>query len=178
MRRSVFGKILLMLLLVIGITFISCEDDKQNNDFKKGREVYMSNDVTFHIVFPETQDTILYKDITSGFTVWVQNNKLSLQKISIKGDSVTYTNDTVKHAMSLDVSFKDAYIYAEAEGKREVGCGGEAILRLDSIETSLKFSPLTGYLEGDKSIILFSEMLPEDTKPYLVMRSKGVRIHE
>lgn len=172
MKRKIFLGISLVGAI---LGFIGCGDD-EGGDFKKGRQVYMSGDVAFTIIFPESQDTIFYKDTTSGFTTWIQDNKLHLQNITIEKDSVVVKEE--KHGISLEVSFKDTYLREEIDGVRELGCSGEATIELDSVKTALKFSPVTGHIKKGHTIYLYSELLPGETKPYLVMRSKGVRINE
>lgn len=172
MKRKIF---LGLSLVLATLGFIGCGHD-EGGDFKKGRQVYMSGDVAFTIIFPESQDTIFYKDTTSGFTTWIQDNKLHLQRITVEKDSVVVKEE--KHGISLEVSFKDTYLREEIDGVRELGCSGEATIELDSVKTTLKFSPVTGHIEKGHTIYLYSELLPGETKPYLVMRSKGIRINE
>ncbi len=178
MKTRMCLKALLAIVPVLVFALTSCGDDN-GSDFRKGREIFMSENVAFQIIFPSTQDTILYRDTLSGFTTWVQDDSLHLSELSILYDSLNYQGK--KHYLSLNMSFSKTYIHEVATGIRELSCSGEAAilfdtLKVDKNKTSLKVSPITGSIEN-QTIQLFSALLPDETQPYIVMRSTGKRIN-
>lgn len=176
MVKKILWEALSAILPVFLIIFVSCGED-EGFDFSKGRKVYMSGNVAFQIIFPETRDTVSYRDSTSGFTSWIQNDALYLRDVSVKDDSLTFHDR--KYYLSFDVSFTDTYLREAIGGVRELGCGGEAKIALDTLKagkmTPLKVSPITGFVD-ENTIQLFSGLLPEEEQPYIVMRSAGKRI--
>lgn len=178
MGIKMYLRVLSVILLAFVIVFVSCGDD-EGYDFNKGREIYMSNNVAFLIIFPKTQDTIFYRDTTSGFTTWVQNDSLYLRDISIKDDSLTFHDK--KYYISFDLSFTHTNLGKVINGVRELGCSGKAeimfdTLRVGRVKTPLKVSTITGSVD-DNEVELFGGLLPEEEQPYVVMRSIGKRIH-
>lgn len=178
MRKKMYTFAAVCFSIALAINFISC-DNEESNDFNKGREIFISNNVALNIIFPETNDTILYRDTTSGFTGWVKDGKLNFTKIDIRKDSISFKDK--KHFISLNVTFHDATLSKEVDGIREFNCQGDAVLYLDTLRNSAKktqliVSPLSGNIKND-NLNLYSGFLHEEQQPYLTIRSKAKKIN-
>ena len=179
MKRNKMAWRCLLGLMSAAMAFSGCSEG-EDASWKDNREVFMSGNVMFHIIFPETRDTILLQDRSSGFTTWIQDDSLYLRDLHIAHDTVV--RDGVKNFVTLDVSFTGSALRAAGGGLREVECTGEASVaygtdqahRTDAV---LFLPPLSGKVESN-IMTLSNGFLPEETRPYLVMECESERIFQ
>ena len=155
----------LLGLMSAAMAFSGCSEG-EDASWKDNREVFMSGNVMFHIIFPETRDTILLQDRSSGFTTWIQDDSLYLRDLHIAHDTVV--RDGVKNFVTLDVSFTGSALRTAGGGLREVECTGSAVLFLP---------PISGKVESN-IMTLSTGFLPEETRPYWVMECDSERIFQ
>ena len=191
MKKRIYKLTVATLFIALATNLVGCNDNTED-DFNKGREIFISNKVAFNIVFPELNDVIVYNDSTSGFTGWVKDGKLSFTGINIKTDSIMLPEKEYikgkssaetpkkKYYFSLKFTLHNTMVNQETTGDRGFNSYGEAILTMDTIkntqkQTNLIVSPIFGNIKGD-NLSIYSDVLPNETQPYLTIRSIGKRI--
>ena len=177
MKKDKMPRLGLLGWVFAAMAFAGCSE-VEDTSWKDGREVFMSGNVMFRIIFPETRDTILLQDRSSGFTTWIQDDSLYLRDLHIAHDTVVI--DDVKNFVTLDVAFTSSTLRTVAEGLREVECTGEASVaygtdQKNRTDAALLLPALSGTVEGN-TMILSNGFQPQETRPYLVMECESKRI--
>lgn len=179
MNKTISAKLVLLLSGLVLIAFISCKEDNEQPDFKKNRIIFMSNDVTMRIVRPAIPDTIIYKDSTSGFTMNIENGKLTTRSFDLN-DTITFHKQ--QKDMRITMEF-DNFLY---NGTLETfGFDGQGVLYLKDRGTKkwqdtipLTILPVSGRIDGNK--VVYTVMKDPGANfqdPYLALYYIGSRIY-
>lgn len=171
MNKKVLFTILSVTLTLSVFVLGGCNDNKED-DYKRNREVYMSNNVNLKIVFPLENDSILYKDSTSGFGTYIKSGELGIPNFT--PDSVVFQGQ--KKKMKMEFSIKNFNIYETTNGTRNLSFDGEATLYLNGEMTPLVLMPVDGFIKGNDLIYSSINNFFEKEKPYINISFKGTRI--
>ena len=163
---------ILSAILILSIFVLSGCNDNKEDDYRKGREVYMSNNVNLKIVFPIENDSILYKDSTSGFGTYIKSGEFGIP--SSISDSIVFKEEEMK--MKIEFSIKDFNIYEVANGIRNLRFDGNATLYLNENMIPLIFTPVNGSINGNKLVYSSVNTTLEKEKPYINISFQGTRI--
>lgn len=183
MRKSFFYKKMLLVLAVFtAVVYVSCKDDNTSN-FKAGREVFMSNDVRFQIIFPDAGDTLFYKDSLTGFSVILKEGTMAFYPNTFE-DTLTFRKE--KKEIKLVYEPKNFYILdAGSDGTRHLGFEGEAVLYMKKYREPimntipLQVIPVVGTIKKDVLNLWEADSsLTSGKQPFLNLRYKGKLISD
>ena len=173
------AKLVLLFVGLVSIAFMSCKDDNENPDFKKNRITFMSNNVTMRIVRPSIPDTIIYRDTTSGFTMNIENGKLTTRSFDLS-DTITFHKQQKDMRITMDFA---NFLYNES--METFGFDGQGVLYLKDRGTKkwqdtipLTILPVSGRIEGRKVVYTVTKDPGTNFQdPYVALYYIGSRVY-